>query len=90
MLLEKPVAPTVEEAETLVRGSRAHAARKILIGHHRAHSPIMARAKQLIDEGRLGKLVAVMGSAVFFKPDALLRRGPVAQAKRAAARSCST
>jgi predicted dehydrogenase len=67
-LLEKPIAPSVDEAETLA----AQAARSgvpLLIGHHRAHSPIMARARQLIDEGRLGKLVAVMGSAVFFKPD---------------------
>jgi predicted dehydrogenase len=67
-LLEKPIASTVEEAERLV----AEVERcdvPLLIGHHRAHSPIMARARQLIDEGRLGKLVAVMGSAVFFKPD---------------------
>jgi predicted dehydrogenase len=48
----------------------------MLIGHHRAHSPIMARAKQVIDEGRLGKLVAVMGSAVFFKPDAYYADAP--------------
>ncbi|PRX33090.1 putative dehydrogenase [Paraburkholderia sp. BL18I3N2] len=67
-LLEKPIASTVDEAETLV-GQAERSGVPLLIGHHRAHSPIMARAKQLIDEGRLGKLVAVMGSAVFFKPD---------------------
>ncbi|NKJ50125.1 oxidoreductase [Burkholderia sp. SG-MS1] len=67
-LLEKPIAPTVDEAEMLV-GEVEHSGVPLLIGHHRAHSPIMARARQLIDEGRLGKLVAVMGSAVFFKPD---------------------
>jgi predicted dehydrogenase len=67
-LLEKPIAATVEEAETLVCEAERSSA-PLLIGHHRAHSPIMARARQLIDDGRLGKLVAVMGSAVFFKPD---------------------
>jgi predicted dehydrogenase len=67
-LLEKPIAPTVKEAESLVRAVD-EAKAKLLIGHHRAHSPIMARAKQVIDEGRLGPLVAAMGSAVFFKPD---------------------
>jgi predicted dehydrogenase len=36
----------------------------------------MARAKELIDEGRLGQLVAVMGSAVFFKPDQYFADGP--------------
>jgi predicted dehydrogenase len=74
-LLEKPITPTVREAETLVKeADKAEA--KVLIGHHRAHSPIMARAKELIDEGRLGQLVAVMGSAVFFKPDEYFAGGP--------------
>ncbi|WP_409017894.1 Gfo/Idh/MocA family protein [Caballeronia sp. LZ033] len=68
VLLEKPIAPTVAEAQALVDDVERSGAR-MLIGHHRAHSPIMARAKQVIEEGRLGPLVAVMGSAVFFKPD---------------------
>ena len=41
----------------------------MLIGHHRAHSPIMAKAKEVIASGVLGRLVAVMGSATFLKPD---------------------
>ena len=75
MLLEKPIAPTVEEAEALVKEAERTGAR-ILIGHHRAHSPIMARAKELIDEGRLGKLVAVMGAAAFFKADEYYAEAP--------------
>jgi predicted dehydrogenase len=75
MLLEKPITPTVREAEELVEAADKAGA-VILIGHHRAHSPIMALAKQLIDEGRLGQLVAVMGSAVFFKPDEYFASGP--------------
>ena len=75
MLLEKPITPSVREAEALIQAADKAAA-KILIGHHRAHSPIMARAKQLIDEGRLGKLVAVTGSAMFFKPDGYFIDGP--------------
>ena len=80
MLLEKPIAPTVAEAQQLVDAvDKAKA--KVLIGHHRAHSPIMAKAKQVIDSGVLGKLVAVMGSATFLKPhhyfvDAPWRRQP--------------
>ncbi|MDR5759657.1 Gfo/Idh/MocA family oxidoreductase [Caballeronia sp. LZ035] len=68
MLLEKPIAPTVAEAEALVRASEK-ANGQILIGHHRAHSPIMAKARQVIDSGVLGRLVAVTGSAMFVKPD---------------------
>lgn len=75
MLLEKPIAPTVEEAQALVDETERSGV-KVLIGHHRAHSPIMARARQVIEEGRLGKLVAVMGSAVFFKPDEYYASAP--------------
>src|SRR4051812_13767916 len=75
MLLEKPIAPTVAEAEALVRAADAAQA-TVLIGHHRAHSPIMAKAKAVIDTGQLGRLVAVMGSATFFKPDQYFIDGP--------------
>ena len=68
MLLEKPITPTVQEAEALV-AYQAKTKARILIGHHRAHSPIMAKAKEVVDSGKLGKLVAVMGSALFVKPD---------------------
>ena len=67
MLLEKPIATTVVEAEALVQAADK-ARGKILIGHHRAHSPIMAKARQVVDQGVLGRIVAVMGSATFFKP----------------------
>jgi predicted dehydrogenase len=68
VLLEKPIASTVAEGEKLLGAIEDRKAR-VLIGHHRAHSPIMAKAKELIDSGVLGRLVAVMGSAVFLKPD---------------------
>lgn len=68
MLLEKPIAPTVAEAEGLVRAVDESGAR-VLIGHHRAHSPIMAKARQVIASGVLGRLVAVTGTAMFLKPD---------------------
>ncbi len=68
ILLEKPIATTVAEGEKLVKVVDETGA-KVLIGHHRAHSPIMAKAREVVDSGKLGKLVAVMGSATFFKPD---------------------
>lgn len=67
-LLEKPIALTVVDAERLVDKVKATKSR-VLIGHHRAHSPIMAKARQVVQSGQLGRLVAVMGSATFFKPD---------------------
>ena len=68
MLIEKPVAPSVADAMRLIAVADACGAR-ILVGHHRAHSPIMAKAREVVASGLLGKLVAVMGSATFFKPD---------------------
>ncbi len=68
MLLEKPIAPTVAEARRVVDAAE-HAGARILIGHHRAHSPIMAKARAVVASGVLGRLVAVTGSALFFKPD---------------------
>ncbi|MGA8516506.1 MAG: Gfo/Idh/MocA family oxidoreductase, partial [Burkholderiaceae bacterium] len=68
ILLEKPITPTVQEAEVLVRAVETQNA-TVLIGHHRAHSPIMAKAREVVQSGQLGKLVSVMGSALFLKPD---------------------
>jgi len=75
VLLEKPIATTVAEGRALVDRVEATGAR-VLIGHHRAHSPIMAKAREVVASGRLGRLVAVMGSATFFKPDAYFAQAP--------------
>ncbi len=74
-LLEKPITPTLEEAEQLVTAIDRHRARA-LIGHHRAHSPIMAQACATVASGQLGRLVSVMGSATFFKPDEYFDSAP--------------
>lgn len=75
VLVEKPVSATVADGERLLRAAHASAAR-VLVGHHRAHSPLMARACEVVQSGRLGRLVAVMGSATFYKPDAYFADGP--------------
>jgi predicted dehydrogenase len=68
ILLEKPIATTVSEGLQLLNVVEQTGA-KVLIGHHRAHSPIMAKAKAVVASGQLGRLVSVMGSATFLKPD---------------------
>lgn len=67
-LVEKPVAHTVEEAERLAQRVE-HSSARVLVGHHRAHSPILAKAREVIQQGVLGRIVAVTGSALFYKPD---------------------
>ncbi|MEJ8851554.1 Gfo/Idh/MocA family oxidoreductase [Variovorax rhizosphaerae] len=76
VLVEKPVAHTVEEAERLVqRVEHSGSDARVLVGHHRAHSPILAKAREIIRQGRLGKIVAVTGSALFYKPDNYFEEG---------------
>lgn len=75
VLLEKPVATTVAEGQTLLDAVRTHDG-KVLVGHHRAHSPIMTTAHQVLASGQLGKLVAVQGSATFYKPAHYYQDGP--------------
>ena len=74
-LIEKPIADSLANAARLVEAAeRARVA--LLIGHHRRHSPILSRAREIIREGRLGRLVAVTGSAMFYKPDDYFVSGP--------------
>lgn len=75
ILLEKPLATSVAEGQRLVDEVERTGA-KVLVGHHRAHSPIMAKARQVVESGQLGRLVAVMGSATFLKPDHYFDDGP--------------
>lgn len=74
-LLEKPVTSVLAEGVELIElVNKKNAA--VLVGHHRAHNPILKAARNLIDQGRLGRLVSVMGSAQFYKPDHYFEDGP--------------
>jgi len=74
-LIEKPVADSLDEAEQL-SAAVAASGLPLLVGHHRRHSPILQAARAALDGGRLGRLVAVSGSATFRKPDHYFDDGP--------------
>lgn len=67
-LIEKPVAHTLAEGIRLCEAAE-HAGAKVLVGHHRRHSPILHKAVEIVRSGVLGSLVGVIGSAAFYKPD---------------------
>ncbi len=75
VLVEKPVAHTVAEGRRLCAAAERAGAR-ILVGHHRRHSPILARACEIVRRGTLGRIVAVLGSAMFCKPDRYFDEAP--------------
>jgi predicted dehydrogenase len=68
VIVEKPIGDTVAGATRLVEaGERAGV--PVLTGHHRNYSPVMAAAREIVRSGRLGPIVAVVGTALFAKPD---------------------
>ena len=56
MLVEKPIADTVELACELLREAK-RAGVRILVGHHRRHHAQAQEARRIVAEGRLGRLV---------------------------------
>jgi predicted dehydrogenase len=67
-LVEKPVAHTLEAGIRLCEAAeRANV--PVLVGHHRRHSSIMAKAVETIASGVLGKIVAVVGTVLFYKAE---------------------
>src|SRR4051812_43590825 len=74
VIVEKPIGDTVEGATRLVEaGERAGV--PVLTGHHRNYSPVMAKAREIVRSGRLGTVVAVVGTALFYKPDDYFHAG---------------
>jgi predicted dehydrogenase len=74
-LIEKPLADSIESGQRLCEAAE-HANVKLLTGHHRQHNPIMEEAMSVIRSGRLGRLVAVVGTEMFYKPDRYFDDGP--------------
>jgi len=74
-LIEKPVAHTLADGIRLCEAAE-RAGAKILVGHHRRHSPILHKAVEIVQSGVLGPIVGVIGSAVFYKPDHYFDEAP--------------
>jgi predicted dehydrogenase len=74
-LIEKPVADTLQSGQLLADALAAKAL-PMLVGHHRRHGAILQRAREVIASGQLGRIVTVMGSAQFCKPDSYFEQGP--------------
>ncbi|WP_299550847.1 Gfo/Idh/MocA family oxidoreductase [uncultured Tateyamaria sp.] len=68
ILIEKPLAATTAEGVEVVAAAEK-ADVPILVGHHRRHNPLVAKAHQLIADGTLGKVTTVQGTCWLPKPD---------------------
>ncbi|MGB9867524.1 MAG: Gfo/Idh/MocA family protein [Bacillota bacterium] len=68
VLVEKPIASTVEEAEKIAGLVEKYGV-KVLVGHHRRFSARMREARQQITGGGIGKLIGCSVLWVAKKPD---------------------
>ena len=75
MLVEKPLATSAAEGEKLVTAARA-AGVPLLVGHHRRHNPLVQKAREVIDGGRLGRLRTVHASCWLYKPNEYFDKAP--------------
>ena len=68
MLIEKPVADSLESGRSLIEEqNKSNVA--ILVGHHRRFDPAVTAARRLINDGSMGKLLAVQATWATRKPD---------------------
>lgn len=75
VLIEKPLAATVEGAERIAHAARAMNA-AVLVGHHRRHNPIVQKAKSLIESGEIGPIRTAHATCWFHKPDSYFDDAP--------------
>lgn len=68
VLMEKPISDTVESARKLCEVAE-RCKLPLLVGHHRRHNPILRRAREIMQSGKLGSLVSATVLATWLKPD---------------------
>lgn len=75
IFVEKPITNTLESAQKLASES-ARRQIPVLVGHHRTYSPLLEAAAAFIKSSKFGQLVAMQGSALFYKPAHYFIEGP--------------
>ena len=84
VLVEKPITPSLDEADEIIARSRV-AHRHVLVGHHRRYYPVLHKAREMVRSGALGRLVAISGqwnvrkNVAYFEPEWRKKRdaGPI-------------
>jgi predicted dehydrogenase len=68
VMIEKPIAHSIDSARRIA-AAVARAGVPALVGHHRRHNPLMQAARDFIEGGGIGRIVAVAASDLRRKPD---------------------
>lgn len=75
VLVEKPMTDRIDEADQVLAMVERTGV-PVLVGHHRTYSPLLDAALDLLRSERFGRLVALQGSALFYKPAHYFAEGP--------------
>lgn len=67
VLVEKPIADTLEDGRRICEVSRATGL-PVLVGHQRRHNPIVRKARAIVRDGVLGRPVTATVMCTWFKP----------------------
>ena len=67
LFVEKPIAPSVSEANRLVEAAKENKVH-ILVGHQRRFNPLVEKTRELIRGGALGRLVGMSVMSAVLKP----------------------
>lgn len=67
LFVEKPITPTVDEADRLIEAAKENKV-QILVGHQRRFSSLVEAAREIVTGGELGSLVGVTITWALLKP----------------------
>ncbi len=63
VLLEKPIADSVEKASRIIQSANKNRV-KLMIGHIERFNPAVLKLKELIDKGKLGRIISIVARRV--------------------------
>lgn len=63
VLLEKPIADSVEDAEEIIRKAEEKK-KKFMIGHIERFNPAVVKLKEIISQGKLGRIISIIARRV--------------------------
>jgi len=67
VLVEKPLTDRLSDAKLLTENAATYGV-PVLVGHHRTYSPLLSTAQEFLESKKFGRMVAVQGTALFYKP----------------------
>jgi predicted dehydrogenase len=74
VLIEKPIADSIERAQHIVETTK-NCGTRVLVGHHRRYNSFVLKARELVREGALGRLIGASVLWALMKPDEYYKVG---------------